>query len=294
MKKNDSSNLLIAKENLAKMNLTVNFLFEKVMSDPEAGQLLCRIILETVLQRPVGEIRISSQKSYPGLDQERRGIRLDVYVEEATNKTGDEPIASVYDIEPDNNSGDVNVLPQRVRFYRAKMDEKFLRAGNEYGTLPAVYIIMILTYDPFGRNRMVYTVKNTCLEVPDLSYEDGARNLFLYCMGTEGSPSEELRNLLHYIMETKEENALNDRLKQLHQVVDRVRHDEEVSISYMKYYEELEDARKKGKAEGRVEDVRNLMESMKLTAEQAVDALKIEGNERLVILDSIIELQTSD
>ena len=219
MNKKEGMNLLTAKEKLAKMNLTVNFLFEKVMADPEAGQLLCRIILETVLQRTVGRIRITSQKSYPGLDEERHGIRLDVYVEEEAN-AADEPLISIYDIESDNNSGDVNVLPQRVRFYRSKMDEKFLHAGAEYGVLPAVYIIMILTYDPFGRNRMVYTVKNTCVEVPELSYEDGARNLFLYCMGTEGNPSEELRSLLQYIRDTREENAFNERLKKLHQVVE--------------------------------------------------------------------------
>ena len=38
---------------------------------------------------------------------------------------------------------------------------------------------MLLPYDPFGYNRIIYTVKNKCLEEPEMAYDDGVLNLFL-------------------------------------------------------------------------------------------------------------------
>ena len=58
--------------------------------------------------------------------------------------------------------------------------------------LKNIYIFMIMPYDPFGKKRMVYTVKNQCIEEPDIPYEDGIRKIYLYTKGVEGSPSQEL------------------------------------------------------------------------------------------------------
>lgn len=40
--------------------------------------------------------------------------------------------------------------------YQAIIDAKQLETGWDYQDLKNVYIIMILPYDPFGKNRMVY------------------------------------------------------------------------------------------------------------------------------------------
>ncbi len=55
---------------------------------------------------------------------------------------------------------------------------------------------MIMPFDPFGYDHMIYTIRNTCLEVPELPYDDGARTLFLYTKGKLGNPSNGLRELL--------------------------------------------------------------------------------------------------
>ena len=52
-----------------------------------------------------------------------------------------------------------------------------------------------------------------------------------------------------------------------------------------KAYRELvkdwkQEGKREGRQEGRLLDVQNLMDSLRLTAEQAMDALKIEGQER--------------
>ncbi len=60
-------------------------------------------------------------------------------------------------------------------------------------------IIIILPYDPFGEGRMVYTVKNMCEEQPVLSYDDGAKKIYLYTKGIKGNPGQALCDMLKYM-----------------------------------------------------------------------------------------------
>lgn len=83
-----------------------------------------------------------------------------------------------------------------------------------------------------------------------MPYDDGARTLFLYTKGSEGDPPEELRQLLYYMENTTEENAKNDNLKTLHQMVATVKQDGEVSLSYMKIFEREEMLLAQGRREG--------------------------------------------
>ena len=73
-----------------------------------------------------------------------------------------------------------------MRFYHAKIDAGSLASGEEYSGLRNVVVIFITTYDPFGLGRMVYTIKNGCVEVPEMPYDDGAQTIFLYTGGDSG------------------------------------------------------------------------------------------------------------
>ncbi len=177
------------------------------------------------------ELTVVPQKAYPGEDTDRHGIRIDVYLDE---KDGD-----VVDLEPDQNSGaeDIASLPRRVRFYHAKIDAGSLAGGMEYSSLRNVVVIFITTYDPLGRNRMIYTISSKCEEIPDLPYDDGAKTLFLYTKGTEGNPPEELKKLLRYMEHSSAENADTQDLRELHEMVTEVKCDRKVGLTYMKAYE---------------------------------------------------------
>ena len=115
-----------------------------------------------------------------------------------------------------------------MRFYHGKIAARSLNSGAEYDELKDVVVIMILPFDPFGLRRMVYTVKNRCLEVPGMEYEDGANTLFLYMRGAEGVPGEELRQLLYNIEDTVYENAVNEELREIHRIAEAVKKDPEV------------------------------------------------------------------
>jgi len=114
---------------------------------------------------------------------------------------------------------------------------------------------VILPYDPFGQNRMVYTIKNQCEEDTTIPYEDGARKIFLYTKGTEGNPSQSLRDMLKYMEDTKRENVTNENILRIHEFVEKAKHRKEVGIGYMNLWEEklmmAKEARETGYAEGR-------------------------------------------
>ena len=133
------------------------------------------------------------------------------------------------------------------------MDEKFLQAGDDYSELKRVYIIMILSYDPFGLDRMVYTVKNSCVEVPGMEYDDGAENIFLYCDGTQGNPPEELSELLHMIRGRRNGEMADKELEDIGKMVDQVKNDKAVTVTFMNMFNREKEERERNIAEGRAE-----------------------------------------
>ena len=228
----------MTRRKLEDLNLLDDFLFGSMVTYPEIGEKFVKELLKTIFGREFGKLTVIPQKVYYGTDTDMHGARLDVYLEEYPSAES-EGAAVVYDVEPDKNDDTeaVEALPRRVRFYHAKIDGDSLKSGESYQKLRNVIVILITPYDPFGMNRMVYTIRNMCEEVPSLPYDDGARTIFLYTKGTEGTPPEELRQLLHYMENTTEENASNDSLKNLNQMVNQVKHDREVSLNYMKVAE---------------------------------------------------------
>ena len=173
-----------ARKKLAEMNLLEDFLFGSVVTFPEIGERFVKILLKVILGREVKRLSVAAQKFIYGADTDLHGARLDVCLEPEIEEGSGEN-ATVYDIEPDRNSSDKKMLPRRTRFYHGKIAARSLNAGADYDTLKDVVVIMILPYDPFGLNRMVYTVRNKCLEEPEMEYEDGAYTVFLYCCSAD-------------------------------------------------------------------------------------------------------------
>ena len=124
-----------------------------------------------------------------------------------------------------------------------------------------------------------------------MPYDDGDRTIFLYTGGTEGHPTEQLRQLLHYMENSVAENACTKELMELHKMVEAVKQDGEVGLAYMKSFEIEEKIRREGEERGREEGIHGmirtcrrfkqtdaqivqlLQEELNLTREQAEDAL---------------------
>ncbi len=110
------------KRKLEDLNLMDDFLFQEMVSKEGIGEEFCRILLSTILGRPIQKIKVIPQKVLLGIDTGRHGIRMDAYIED---RSGDdiEVAADIYDIEP-NNTYEKETLPKRTRYYDALIDSQ--------------------------------------------------------------------------------------------------------------------------------------------------------------------------
>ena len=127
----------------------------------------------------------------------------------------------------------------------------------------------------------------SCDEVPGMSMNDGAARIFL---NTHGKNDDEvprrLVEFLHYVEDPERygKNIEDSRVRKLADQIDMLKSSQEVGVKYMRLWEELADARleghESGVAEERLASIRNLMETMALSAEKAMEALKVPKEER--------------
>lgn len=259
-------------KDLKDMNLVDNFLAYSLTAHKTYGEEASRYILECILRRKIRHLTVAPQKVWYGEQPENHGVRLDIYLDEADGE--------IFDLEPDNNSreADVKALPRRARFYHSKIDSGNFAAGEDYANLRNVVVIFITTYDPFGGNRMIYTIQNSCKEDPELIYDDGARTIFFYTGGTEGNPPEDLQQLARYMECSVSGNAQTAGLVRLHEMVMKVKADREVGIAYMNLMEIekhiKEKAKEEGREEGRAEEIIDSGREFNLSEEDILERLQ--------------------
>lgn len=294
------------RKKLEELNLLDDFLFNAMMTYPEMGEKFTRKILKLLFNKEFRNLKVIAQKSYGGLNTDLRGARLDVYVESDDSAEIDaSEDASIYDLEPDKNDRAkyIAAFPQRIRFYHAIIDSRSLKSGEDFGKLKRVYVIFICNYDPFGYDRVKYTIRNMCVEEPEMPYDDGAQTTVLYTKGTKGDDiSEELRQFLKYMENTTQTNAVNDTLKDIQKMVDIVKRDGEVSFSYMKgferdtiMYEKGQEAERKNTERERqradsAEKARMIAEEEKIKAQkEAAEALR-----RVTELEALLQCKPTE
>ena len=270
---------------LAELDLLDDFLFNALLAYPEYGRRFCRKFLRILFGRDFKNLNIVTQKSYGGLDTGYHGARLDVYIEEGDEVEVDSSnVSAIYDIEPDKNNKrkDIDSIPQRTRFYHAIIDRRCLKSGQSYDRLKKVFVIFICPYDPFGDDRMIYTIRNQCVENPELPYDDGARTIFLYTKGKKGRDNESLSQLLDYMENTTRENAVTEELEDIQEMVDVVKEDAEVTVAYMKGFERDQMFLEEGKELGRrLEQENTLREKNRAEEERRRADAAVEEIEKL-------------
>lgn len=101
------------------------------------------------------------QRTVQGIDTKHHGIRLDAFIEDVSRDEimGEMEMldvqvvhekSDIYDIDP-NKIHEKERLSRKIRYYHGLIDTKLLRTSVSYEKLPNVFIIMILSYDPFGK-----------------------------------------------------------------------------------------------------------------------------------------------
>ena len=134
-----------------KLGISNDFMFGKVMQDPE----LCKGLLQRILP-DMGIDRVEYPQLQKGIrpDADAKSVRLDVYVEDGKG--------TAYDMEMQVAAG--TELPKRARYYQGMIDLQLIDRGQSYRRLKPGYIIFICLEDPFGKGRHRYTFVNVCTE----------------------------------------------------------------------------------------------------------------------------------
>lgn len=258
---------------LQELNLIDSFLFGASTEKIQDAEFIAKLIIERATNQKVNKITVIPEKELTGIDIGHHGIRMDLYVEEYDNQS----LAKVYDIEPNKYNSDE--LPMRSRYCQSLTDVKLLNSGDVYENLPDYISIWILPYDPFGKNQMLYTVKNCVEEFPELIYNDGVKKLFLYVDGELGG-TEELKSLLQYFSKSKTQNVTDTELEHLHSIVENVKHNQKAGKRYMTLQDMINYEKKEsfndGVAQGREEGILaliSLAKEMNLSTEQILTQL---------------------
>lgn len=274
-----------------------DFLINAIAADSEVGEAFCRKLLSVLLQREIGEIRVIAQYTFPAPTPEFRGIRMDVKIEEYKdgNRTR---LTNAYDLEPHLQKG--IDLPRHNRFYQARTDSRHMKRGvNDFSTMPDLFIITILNFDPFGYDYMMYTIENHCLEVEELEYEDGLKFIYFYADGTKGG-SQDIRNMLRYLQHSTADNAMDASTRELHSYVNRVKSSPSAREAYMTfeefiYYKEQAAAKEAAKEAAKAADEKATKRTRKSTLLDSIyDLLEEHGEIPLALKETLDKIDDID
>lgn len=254
----------------SELKFSDDFMFGKVMEDAK----LCRKVLETLLQMPVGELSSPEWQRDVKLTRDGKPIRLDIF-------TREESSGIMYDAEMQNLGKKKIIelsLPERSRYYQALIDSSELAGGESYRSLKESNIIFICTFDPFGMGKYRYSFSEICEEDNLLFLNSGTKKIFYNTTATGKEIPGQVRNLFEYI---NTGIPVNELTLEIEDIIEQARCNEEWGSEYMKSYVLLQDA----KLEGKKETLLNLYKEGLLTEEQVCERLGIALDTLKILLE---------
>ena len=245
------------------LELKDDFMFGVIMRDSK----YCKPFLETILDVKISRIEYPKTQETINLTADAHGVRLDVYVEDGKG--------TVYNIEMQVRSRDH--LPKRMRYYQSMIDLNILEKGNTYESLRRSFVIIVCTFDLFGKGRHVYTFENRCIQEPELPLGDDTVKVVLNTKGTMDDVTPEMKCLLDYIDGKEPRDGFT---RELDKAVQAVRNNEKWRVEYMTlemhYREKYEDGKaegmQKGKESEKLATVKRLLEMGILSLEEIARA----------------------
>jgi len=239
------------------------------------GNIPC---MEVVLRAVLGNDRLRvteviTQQSVPNLYG--RAVRFDALATDGEN---------IYDVEIQRS--DEGAIPRRARFNSSMIDSREVSKGTLFPDLPETYVIFITEHDIWKRGKPLYKVRRTFEDTEEV-FNDGTH--ILYVNGEYQSESP-LGRLMHDFFCSDPNDMYSDVL------AERVRffkEDEKGVAAMCKVMEEIYNdgiaiGEVRGEVRGeirgaeteRIKSIKNLISSLGITAEAAMDVLRIAKNEQ--------------
>ena len=238
------------------------------------GNIPC---MEVVLRAVLGNDRLRvteviTQQSVPNLYG--RAVRFDALATDGE---------TIYDVEIQRS--DEGAIPRRARFNSSMIDSREVSKGTLFPDLPETYVIFITEHDVWKRGKPLYMVRRTFEDTEEV-FNDGTHILYVNGECQSESP---LGRLMHDFFCSDPNDMYSDVL------AERVRffkEDEKGVAAMCNVMKEIyDDGFASGEAQGeargevrgeirgaeteRIKSIKNLISSLGITAEAAMDALKI-------------------
>ena len=234
------------------------------------GNIPC---MEVVLRAVLGNDRLRvteviTQQSVPNLYG--RSVRFDALATDGEN---------IYDVEIQRS--DEGAIPRRARFNSSMIDSREVSKGTLFPDLPETYVIFITEHDIWKRGKPLYKVRRTFEDTEEV-FNDGTHILYVNGECQSESP---LGRLMHDFFCSDPNDMYSDVL------AERVRffkEDEKGVAAMCKVMEEIYNdgiaiGEVRGEVRGeirgaeteRLKSIKNLISSLGISAEAAMDALKI-------------------
>ena len=146
-----------------------------------------------ILNIQIESIRLARPEKTLDVDFFAKGIRLDVFVKDRTDRS--------FGIEMQVIGK--KHIPLRARYYQSVLDISSLHAGDDYECLAESYVIFLCLEDIFHKGLPIYTFKSVCLEDPNLFLDDKTTKVFCNALKYDKMPAEKLRTFFKFLLENK-------------------------------------------------------------------------------------------
>lgn len=227
----------------------------------EAAELVLNIILG---RNDLKVIEVVAQREYKNPITGGRSIKLDIYAEDSNGK--------VYDIEVQNDDAGADI--RRARFHSSMLDTKMLKEKQKFKEIHDSYVIFITKNDYLKMGLPMYHVERTVQEAGTL-FGDGSH--IIYVNGSYKDDDDPVGKLMHDFRCTSAADMFYQELAK------PVRHFKETEGGRSKVCKAMEERIDRERIETLFDVVKNLMEAMKMSAEQAMATLKISDADKVVL-----------
>lgn len=257
---------------IKKMTLMDDVFFNSFM-DNNVGAM--EYILNIILARTdLKVLQVQAQHGVPNLYG--RSVRFDVF---ATDQYGRE-----YNFEVQNaNSG---ADPKRARYNSDMLDLRKLKAGDDFAQLPETYVIFITANDVLGYKLPIYHIERCIMEVGK-KFNDSAHIIYVNGENTDDTPLGRLmRDFKQPDASKMSSKLLSDRMKYLKSTDEEVTKMCNIVEEYTakRYAEGIQLGEQRGERKGEykslLNSIKTLMQTMHLSATEAMDALRVDEAKR--------------
>ena len=252
-------------EALKKFRLIDDAFFSACFDNNESD---VQYILRIILEKPDLEVlKVQTQKNVENMYG--RSVRFDIF---ATDKVG-----KLYNIEIQRT--DSGAVPTRARYNSAMLDYHKLKKKAKFNELTETFVIFITEHDVLKDGERIYHIDRIIRETGKL-FDDGTHIVYVNS-SYKGEKGNQLDDLIHDFFC---ENPADMRHRQLAERVEFMKNNKHGVRKMCKiiedlFAEELAEGKKKAAIESEkktlLNTVRNAMASWGLTAEVAMNGLKI-------------------